>query len=193
MQTLDNITRAIWTNRKIVNFGNSRAWNQDTFLKKWINQQTSNLWCNKKGWYWIECDGQTPQQFSQLPTPVLLPTKGIKFSEVATFNLSRFNGCVIPSTSCKIVYNGQADKIFSRIRCHFVLNNNTTAALGLKHYPLSQHQWKASFFHEDMIDELDLSDSEKGMLKILISNKPNREIIENLWRFLFGWSILSKK
>ena len=193
MQALEKITKAIWENRKIVKFGNSIVWDQNIFLEDWVNQQTPDLYNNKKGWYWIECDGQTPQQFSQLPIPNLFPTKGIKFSEIATFNLSRFNSCVIPSLECKVVYNGQAGEICNRIRCHFVLDNNTTGALGLKHYPLSQHQWKASFFHEDMIDELDLSDSEKGMLKILISNKPNREIIENLWRFLFGWSILSKK
>jgi hypothetical protein len=44
-----------------------------------------------------------------------------------------------------------------------------------------------------MIDELDLSNSEKSMLEKLISTESNREIIENFWRFLFGWSILSKK
>jgi hypothetical protein len=145
MQVLEKITRAIWENREIVKFGNSVVWNQDIFKKKWVNQQTPDLYCNKKGWYWIECDGQTPQQFSQLSIPNSFPTKGIKFSEVATSNLSRFNSCVIPSSECKVVYNGQSKKVCSRLRAHFYLGKGT-GALGLKYYPLSQYQWQAGFF-----------------------------------------------
>ena len=94
-----------------------------------------------------------------------------------------------------MLYSGQEGRVFSRLRLHFSLTmKNKTGALGISSYPLSKNIWRASFFHEGMIDSVvGATEEDRQAIRKLISNKHSRELVESCWRLQYGWPVLCVK
>jgi hypothetical protein len=103
------------------------------------------------------------------------------------------NICTISDQGFTIVYNGHQNSVISRLRQHFQLHNAKTGALGLNHYPLSNHEWQIRYFSESMINQ-EIEDSEvRKQIKKLVESKTGRVAIENAWRMVCGWPVLCKE
>lgn len=198
MVTLKKFANIIWLNRKSIQFGYAPSWDEGTFLKSWVTQQDEKIWANLPGWYWFESD-ITLEELEKLELPLNLPKKATRFNEAALFNRNR----LAPSDIYKpkegelnVVYSGQEDRVFSRLRIHFSLTekNTGTGALGISKYPLSNRKWRASFFHAGMIDQVTgLGLEDRQFLRTLISEKHNRDLVETCWRIEYGWPALCIK
>ncbi|PHV09295.1 hypothetical protein CSQ96_02050 [Janthinobacterium sp. BJB412] len=196
MRTLEKIADAIWMRRQSINFGALQTRDESTFLQSWVDARTPALWNNKPAWYWIEAD-LSNAEFATMARPTRLPAKAARFGELANYNLRRLH-CddIHAAPDLNIVYSGQADHVFTRLRTHFALSvdNTATGALGLAHYPLSHRRWRANVFHEAMIGPLsDLSEAERAILRQLAADKHGRELVESCWRMENGWPVLCKK
>lgn len=198
MVTLKRLTHFIWAYRKSIEFGNSSDWDENTFLQSWVDNQGAELWANKPGWYWFESDINLAE-LESLELPPRLPAKATKFNEVANFNRNRLAPTDIYTPNVEqlnVVYSGHEGRVFSRLRLHFSLTeqNTNTGGLGISSYPLSQRMWRASFFHEEMIDQMtDLGSEDRRILRGLISEKHSRELVEICWRIEYGWPALCIK
>jgi hypothetical protein len=196
--TLKKLAHLVWSYRRSIEFGQSPKWDEETFLQSWVDDQDSKLWANKPGWYWLESD-ITLTELENLGLPPRLPEKATRFNEVARFNKNRLAPTDIYTPhegQLNVVYNGHEGRIFSRLRLHFSLTerNTGTGALGISSYPLSNRKWRASFFHEGMIDKLnDLRPEDRNILRVLIDEKHSRELIETCWRIEYGWPALCVK
>ncbi|WP_162556201.1 hypothetical protein [Pseudomonas sp. 31-12] len=198
MVTLKKLANVVWSNRRSIDFGCSSEWNENTFLHSWVGNKNAELWANRPGWYWFESD-ITLDELEKLSLPSNLPAKATKFNEVARFNKNRLAPSDIytpQGEQLNVVYSGQEGRVFSRLRLHFSLTeqNTGTGALGISRYPLSNKKWRASFFHEGMIDQLkDLGPEDRQFLRTLIAEKHSRDLVETCWRIEYGWPALCIK
>lgn len=80
--------------------------------------------------------------------PATLPCKGCDIGSFLCENKKVFGISLLCSSESGItvVYNGHHEKVTSRFRAHFALNNNNTGALGINHYPLSKKKWIVRYF-----------------------------------------------
>ncbi|HDY7708631.1 hypothetical protein [Vibrio vulnificus] len=56
---LEQVVEYIWNNSHEINFGESEAWDDDTFLSPWFNDNYPDEWVTGKdrpGWYWFSLD-----------------------------------------------------------------------------------------------------------------------------------------
>ncbi|HDS1685485.1 MULTISPECIES: hypothetical protein [Pseudomonas] len=198
MIALKKLSNIIWLNRRTIDFGCAMSWDEDTFLQTWVRQKDEKAWANLPGWYWFESD-LTLEELEYLELPLSLPKKATKFNQVALFNKMRLAPSDIfrpKGDELNVVYSGQEGRVFSRLRIHFSLTekNTGTGALGISKYPLSDRRWRASFFHEGMIDQVpDIKQEDRNSLRVLISEKHNRDLLETCWRIEHGWPALCIK
>lgn len=129
-----------------------------------------------------------------------------EFLSLAPNNKKKKKGCNIPEVAkqaklifnedllCKThFYNGHADKLVSRLRNHFYLQNDGSGTLGLNAYDaFKEHEIKVYYFAKNMIEDTNLTIEQKALLKQLISSNIGRTAIENAWRSDNGFPILCK-
>ncbi|NQY87949.1 MAG: hypothetical protein HRT51_09405 [Colwellia sp.] len=189
---LTEITKLVWEHKAELNFGSRAAWEDNAFLKDWVEQNTQGLWCNKEGLYWISCD-ITCEQLTSLARPENLPSSGCDFGVQSTKNVSILSGNLCADNGIYVIYNGHRSKVMSRLRAHFFTSDGT-GALGIKNYNLSRHKWSAYLFHINMIDDIPgIKESQKLYIKTLLESESGRCAVESAWRTLYGWPVLCKK
>ena len=192
---LSKVAELIWNNAKTIEFGCTPLWDENTFLKKWFTNQETNIYPEKDcpGWYWFQLD-MPLNDIIKIGTPANFPKKGCKFGPTAKDNKKLFGTNLCHSKSdLPIIYNGHEDKVFSRVRTHFNLEDDSTGALGIKNYPLSSERWTVYIFHREMIDETsDISKEQKDFIRNLADKQIGRIAIEAQWRAMYGWPILCK-
>ena len=190
----ENITNFIWENSKQLNFGKNKSWDDKTFLKEWIDNIDTSIWHNEEGLYWFQVN-KSVEQIKSIVTPQSFPEKGVRFADIASTNEELLESYLCHNKSkIPVIYNGEAKSVFSRIRDHFSLNNNTTSALAISQYSLSNDSWKVSVYHIGMLRENQyLSDTDKIRIEKLLKSKTGRLALENSWRTIFGWPILCEK
>jgi hypothetical protein len=191
---ITDITDSIWKNSEEIAFGNVNTWNGDTFKKKWFSESNiANKWDSvSPGWYWFICN-ISYEELQDMIRPRSLPSSGCDFGLVSHKNIDTF-GVDKLCTFCHgeaVIYNGHEGNVMSRIRTHFILNNNRTGALGIKHYPLSSREWKVKIFTQKLINNLPADIQEQ--VRRLLNNKTGRCSIESAWRVKNGWPILCKE
>ncbi len=188
--TLSQIASACWENREIVDFGGTSAWETETFLRKWFTNKSLDYY-NSQGLYWFQVD-YSIDKLRKLATPSDLPDNAIVWSQRANGNSLFTSNICHRFAKLNVIYNGEADKILSRLRAHFFVNSNSTGALGIKYYNLSNQEWQASYFSIASLPNLEsLNPSQKQQIKRYLENKNTRIAIEAAWRFIYGWPILS--
>ena len=190
---LNEITKLVWNNSIEINFGNQKNWDQDIFLKRWIDDKYPGEWKNETGLYWIATDAGL-NTFKNLSTPSDLPQNACDFAQTTQSSLALFKEDICHYKShLPVIYNGHRNKVFSRLRAHFCLNNDKTGALGVNYYPFHNYHWKVYIFHKKLIERLPfLTEKNKEQLKLLIDNRKGRVAIESTWRAIYGWPILCK-
>jgi hypothetical protein len=194
---LFNLSKEIWKNSTTVKINPQEAWDMDFFLKPWFynNGYEEKYTPTSPGWYWIGCDIDIQELESIYPTiKGKLPKSACIINELAKQNLQTFGSnslCKKNENDCLIIYNGHQSNVIQRIRQHFMLNNDKTGAIGLRHYPMSKIRWTVSYFAKNHIQRLKQED--RSDVKRLINNKSGRVAIENAWRAAYGWPILCKE
>lgn len=196
--TLQDIAQICWDNRASISFGNVTSWPDNVFQKAWFKIYAPELWVvggDAPGWYWFETNVPVAD-LQVLAKPQNLPNFACDFGSVSTSNVALFDMeiCQKKSNIC-VVYNGEQKKVFDRIRSHFSLSNNSTGALGLKHYTvLSINHWAVSLFERNMIEKKlrFLSANDRTLISNFCDSGTGRKAIEGAWRSLYGWPVLCK-
>lgn len=190
---LINLSEQIWNNSIEVEFGNNNIWNASTFLTSWFDD-LDKIVPSSPGWYWFSCE-ISKEDILTLDSVTPLPPKACDFPIVATENDNLFNAEQICRThgDFLILYNGHEGNVRDRARKHFNLNltDTSTGALGIKHYGLSNKNWRLKYFTEAQIDSL--GTIIQANVRSLINNKTGRVAIENAWRMKYGWPLLCKE
>ncbi|HHX8679247.1 hypothetical protein J4H63_14830 [Vibrio alginolyticus] len=195
---LEQVVEYIWNNSHEINFGESEAWNDDTFLSPWFNDNYPDEWVTGKdrpGWYWFSLDNSLLSELELIQRPEQLPLNACDFGAVFKENKMLFGRELVHNKlETKVIYNGHESNVISRIRSHFSVSNDRTGALGIKHYnSLSAKQWTVHIFLKQYLDlDDDLSNEDKLQIKRLCDSKTGRVAIEQAWRSRFGWPALSK-
>ncbi len=185
MSNLQELTKIIWENSTNCVFGGYEKWSENLFLEEYFGE----LWDNTQGWYWFSAL-ISPKDLKNLKLPRLFPNNGINFSETAKKNLEIFGNNIAKEKN--VLYNGQNDKVLSRIRAHYILANDNTSALGIMHYTgLAEKDWSLYFFTMKDLEKID--GKEREQIEKLIREKTGRIAIEQTWRSIYGWPILCKK
>ena len=195
MKRLTEISKSIWDSSVEISFGKTTKWEDNTFLKKWVSSQEGLSYKSlaAPGWYWLSCD-LTYAELRKLRKPTKLPKKGCDFGKVSRNNFETFGVDYLCRKDGQnlVVYNGhEGDKVLSRVRAHFSLQNQNTGALGIIHYNLSIHNWKVRIFTEGNIHSL--PDGIQSRVRNLINTRTGRRSIESAWRIYYGWPVLSKE
>jgi len=191
---ISEISNLIWENSVEIPFGVTVAWDLDTFKKGWFtsNDLLSLYESRSPGWYWFSCNIPY-QQLHDTQRPTALPQTGCDFGLTSHENIETFgerNLCVNDGDNA-VIYNGHEGNVMSRLRTHFSLNNGRTGALGIKHYHLSNQNWKANIFTASLIQML--PQEIQARVQRLINNKTGRCAVESAWRTNNGWPILCKQ
>ncbi len=194
---LITLAETIWENRTTVEVAPKDLWDDNFFKKKWFTEsENGSKYVSKSpGWYWIGCNIDYEDLKTLVPQETaVLPRNACSIKTLTEENLSTFgnqNLCSINEQKCLIIYNGHQAGTIGRIREHFMLNNQHTGALGLKHYPLSNRKWTLSYFTEKHIEILEANLQQQ--VKNLVQKKSGRVAIENSWRARYGWPVLCKE
>ena len=190
---LEEFTKFVWNNSLKLNFGNKPYWKKDVFLKSWVDNKYPGEYKNEPGLYWIATDVKL-ETFKKLSKPSDLPNNACDFARTTQNSLNLFkNDIAHYKSNIPVIYNGHRNKVFSRLRAHFGLNNDNTGALGINYYPLHNYDWKVYIFHKERINRLSfLSPKDKKQLQLLLIERKGRAAIESMWRALYGWPILCK-
>ncbi len=192
-----NLSKEIWENCTTIELDPRETWDLDFFLKPWFysSKHEEKYTSTSPGWYWIGCDLDIQELGNIFPTVEGdLPKSACIINELAKKNLQTFSSnslCKKNEKDCLIIYNGHQSNVIQRIRQHFMLNNNRTGAIGLRHYPMSKRKWTVSYFAKNNIQRINKED--RPDVERLINNKSGRVAIENAWRASYGWPILCKE
>jgi len=189
---LNNIIKLIWENKAELRFGTRQEWENDAFQQSWVERVRPDLWNNKEGLYWF-ASSITLDELELVVKPQDLPNTGCDFGTLVRVNRSLLSGNLCSDLGLPVLYNGQRSQVFSRLRAHFHISEGT-GALGIEHYPLSNHQWSAFVFHIGMVNSLQgLSGEESVYIRNLILSETGRCSLEAAWRSEYGWPVLCKK
>lgn len=194
MNDLLKLSSEIWANSIEIEFGSTEIWVDNSLTKKWFEDNLySTFWPGQSpGWYWLSVD-LTYSELHSLTRPSTLPNSGCDFGLLTHQNTDTFGSHLLckHSENRVVIYNGHEGNVASRIRTHFNLNNNSTGALGIRHYPLSNKIWKVNFFSRFQIAKLPTAS--RDLVEKLINDKSGRTAIENAWRMKNGWPVLCKE
>lgn len=194
--TLEEIARICWENKYEITYSTAEEWNNKDYLTDWIKNNLDGEYSkadSKNGWYWFELD-KPISELMELKKRETFPKKIIDWPEVAKANSVLFKENICHHYSkIPVVYNGVGE-VFERIRAHIFLDNNSTGALGIKHYFNNCIGWKISFITMEQIKKLSvLQGNEKEEVLRYCAHSRGREVIEHTWRFIYGWPILCEK
>lgn len=185
--SLSELANLIYQQSQVVKIDYTNS-NEAIFTRPWLIKYHSQL-LNTSGWYWLSTT-MSFNEFSSLVSNNKKKKKGCKVSEVATKSKAIFSEDLLCKTH---FYNGHADKLVSRLRNHFYLQNDSTGALGLNAYDVFKGQEvKVYYFAANMIEDTNLTIEQKALVKQLISFNIGRTAIENAWRSDNGFPILCK-
>ena len=192
---IEEIADYIWRNSQAIPFGENDAWDSDLFTSKWSTGKTFELAWKKAGagWYWFSV-GMSYAELHAVAKPHTLPDKGCNIGLLAHDNNEVFGSPLLCSHDDEItvVYNGHEANVTSRIRAHFALNNNSTGALGIKHYPLSHKKWAVRYFSTPCFPT-NISGEDKARIELLMNSYSGRCAVESAWRVKYGWPVLCKE
>lgn len=191
---INEIAEYVWSNSQEIAFGEIDAWDVNLFTAKWAKGAPyEQAWKNAgAGWYWflvnMNCD-----ELHEIEKPKTLPDKGCNIGLLSHDNNEVFGASLLcASTSgMTVIYNGHEENVTSRIRAHFALNNNSTGALGIRHYPLSRKKWIVRYFSTPCFT--DLPSDERSRIELLMNSYSGRCAVESAWRVNNGWPILCKE
>lgn len=187
--TLIEIVDQIYSNSHEVNFGSVDNWDRETFTADWFSARDQSR-PNTPGLYWFLTDAD----IIDIERPILLPERGCDFGETARSNLQSFAPSLLVSANSSgltVVYNGHRGDVGERVRTHFHLANNSTGALGIRHYNHSNSNWILKYFTTSDIPSLSIENPE--IISNLLHSKTGRTAVENAWRIKNGWPILCKE
>ena len=192
---LTDFAKHVWEKSDAVEFGSTPDWDAQLLSHQWATGTTmaSNWATYGPGWYWFLVE-QSYAKLSVLARPENLPRNGCDIGSLSQTNTGIFGESLLcqPDTQSRIVvYNGHADKVSSRVRAHFALDNNGTGALGLKHFPLSESAWVLRIFSTPQLNSLD--GANRPRLHSLMTTASGRCAVEAAWRISFGWPVLCKE
>jgi hypothetical protein len=191
---INEISEYVWSNRKEIVFGECDEWNLDLFTAKWAKDKPFEIeWKNSNaGWYWFLTDINYTELHA-IRKPQTLPDKGCNIGLLSHENMGVFGTTLLCAgdSDLTVIYNGHEANITSRIRAHFSLNNNSTGALGIKHYPLSKKKWSVAYFSTPCFTELSSEDRTK--IELLMNSYSGRCAVESAWRVNNGWPVLCKE
>ena len=195
--TLVEIAKIVWENRRTFLFGGTAQWDPNTFLSEWFEENSNDELREtiaRSGWYWFEFGGNV-EILRNVIEPDNLPKQACRFASLSTSNFDLFyNSLCHPINGRTVVYNGHEQNIYSRVRSHFALNNDNTGALGIRSYQsLSTIPWAVQIFHKGYIDAItDITDAQRSELLKFCNSNIGRTAIEQSWRSIYGWPILSR-
>ncbi len=195
--TLVEIAEVCWKNKHEITYSEAEEWNNKDYLTDWIQNNLDGEYSatdSKSGWYWFELD-KPISKLMKLKNKKTFPENIINWPVVAETNSGLFKKNICHNYSkIPIVYNGHCCDVFKRIREHIFLNNDSTGALGIKHYFKKSQGWKISFITMEQIKKLSrLQKNKKEEVLRYCSHSRGREVIEHAWRFIYGWPILCEK
>lgn len=192
---IDEVSNYIWSHSQTIEFGQVDAWDNNLFTTAWAKGKPfNNSWKNSgAGWYWFSI-GMSYEELHNVVKPHTLPDKGCNFGLLSHENKEVFGTTLLCAgeSGCVVVYNGHEANVTSRIRAHFALNNNSTGALGIKHYPLSAKKWIVRYFSSPCFDE-SISEEDRAQIELLMNSYSGRCAVESAWRVNNGWPILCKE
>ncbi|MBP7808648.1 MAG: hypothetical protein KA163_05110 [Bacteroidia bacterium] len=177
-----------YQNANEVEFGNSPAWDTETFTSNWFSTRNS-IQPSAPGLYWFISDAV----LNNLVRPAGLPLKGCDFTHTSNLLMTHFGEDLITrmdNSNLKVVYNGHEKNVMGRVRSHFALNNPLTGALGLNYYSLSQYNWRLLYFTTRDLERIP-EGSRQGLTNLL-NFRTGRIALENAWRIKHGWPPLCK-
>ncbi|WP_156033903.1 hypothetical protein [Aeromonas jandaei] len=191
---IDMIAEYVWLNSQEIKFGESENWDKTLFKSKWAKgKPIENTWKGSSpGWYWILVD-MNFDELCAVTKPSSLPKKGCNIGTLSKKMKNIFGESLLcePQSGMTVIYNGHEADVTSRIRTHFVLNNNSTGAIGVIHYPLSSKKWSVRYFSSSFLNYS--PDAFKSQIDSLINSYSGRCAVESAWRAKYGWPILCKE
>lgn len=164
----------------------------------WLEDKNIKRSNEIKGLYWFSIERISIEEIKRLEKPENLPKKGADFSRIATKMEKIFGENINKDEEELTIYNGHAKNVFGRVREHFELKNNSTGALALSKYPLSNYKFKVRIFHIGLLDKICNTKNQevvvkKEILENLLNEEVSRESIEMAWRIKYGWPILCER
>jgi hypothetical protein len=191
---INEIAEYVWSNSQEIKFGEIGVWDGTLFTKEWVQDQSfKRRWTESgAGWYWFVVN-MNFDELQKLDKPQTLPDKGCNIGLLSHDNHEIFGTSLLctSNSGMTVIYNGHEANVTSRIRAHFALNNNSTGALGLKHYPLSCKKWIVRYFSSTCFTELAIGD--RSRIELLMNSYSGRCAVESAWRAKYGWPILCKE
>lgn len=191
---IEEIAEYVWSHSQEIKFGEVDTWNKNLFTAKWAKDTPfKNIWKESgPGWYWFLVDIDY-NELRNIEKPQTLPDKGCNIGLLSHNNNEVFGTSLLcaKESGFTVIYNGHEANVTSRIRAHFALNNNSTGALGINHYPLSSKIWIVRYFSSPCITDLSVED--KRQIESLMNSYSGRCAVESAWRVKYGWPILCKE
>lgn len=191
---IDEIAEYVWSNSQEIEFGKIDAWNENLFTAKWAQGKSFERgWTDSgAGWYWFLVN-MNFDELHEIEKPRTLPGKGCNIRLRSHANNEVFGTSLLcaSNSGMTVIYNGHEANVTSRIRAHFALNNNSTGAIGIKHYPLSGKKWIVRYFSSPCIT--DLSAGDKSRIELLMNSYSGRCAVESAWRVKNGWPLLCRE
>lgn len=191
---IDEIAEYVWLNSKEIEFGEIDTWDENMFTSKWAKgKPIDSAWNDAgAGWYWFLVN-MNYDEIHAVVKPPSLPDKGCNIGLLSHDNNEVFGASLLCAneSGLTVIYNGHEANVTSRIRAHFALNNNSTGALGIKHYPLSNKKWIVRYFSSPCFTDVPTSD--KSRIELLMNSYSGRCAVESAWRVKNGWPVLCKE
>jgi hypothetical protein len=191
---MNEIAEYVWTHSQEIEFGEGDAWDESLFTEKWAKGKPFGpSWkAAKAGWYWFSLD-MSYEQLHEVQKPQSLPEKGCNIGLLSHANRDVFKDSLLcaENSGATVIYNGHESNVTGRIRAHFYLSNNSTGALGLRHFALSKKRWKVNYFSSPCFSEID--EVNKMRIESLMNSYSGRCAVESAWRVAHGWPILCKE
>lgn len=191
---IDEIAEYVWLHTKEIEFGETDAWDETLFTSKWTKgKPIENAWKDAgAGWYWFLVN-MNYDELDAVLKPPSLPDKGCNIGLLTHDNKEVFGASLLCAneSGITVIYNGYEANVTSSIRAHFALRNNSTGALGIKHYPLSNKKWFVRYFSSPCFT--DIPESDKLRIELLMNSYSGRCAVESAWRVKNGWPVLCKE
>lgn len=192
---ISEIAELVWQYSHSIKFGGDDVWDSNLFTSSWdIKRKTNSPWRSyKSGWYWFLAD-LSIESLKALKRPSTLPLKGCDFGQTALANWSTFGPellCRTREDGLLVVYNGHENSVCDRVRSHFILKNDRTGALGLRHFLLHERRWELKVFSAPCLTSIPTTHRSK--VETLMASKSGRCAVESAWRVSHGWPALCKE
>ncbi len=191
---INEIADYVWVNSQEIEFGEIEAWDETLFTSQWAKGKSIEVAWKESGagWYWFLVN-MNYDELHEVVKPSTLPDKGCNIGLLAHDNKEVFGAPLLckPESGITVIYNGHEANVTARIRAHFALNNNSTGALGIKHYPLSSKRWVVRYFSSPCFAEI--PESDKSRIELLMNSYSGRCAVESAWRVKHGWPVLCKQ